>query len=172
MLLLNAQIGDYSYVEADARISHAVIGRFSAVAPGAQIGLAAHPIEGRVSTHPAFFQRRPEIGYDLVDETNHEEFRITTIGSDVWIGAGVLIRDGVTVGDGAILGAGAVVTKDVPPYAIVGGIPGKVLRLRFDLETIAFLLDLRWWDRPDHWLREHAHLMTDIEALREAVEAR
>ncbi|MBR2872690.1 MAG: CatB-related O-acetyltransferase, partial [Lentisphaeria bacterium] len=69
------------------------------------------------------------------------------IGSDVWIGLNAVIMDGVTVGNGAVIGTNAVVTKDVPPYAIVVGIPAKVLRYRFDSDTIARLEKLRWFDR-------------------------
>lgn len=169
VFLLNAQIGDYSYVETDVRISHTVIGRFTAVAPGAQIGMAAHPIGQRVTTHPAFYQHRPDAGYDFVAATDHEEFRTTHVGSDVWIGANVLVRDGVTIGDGAIVGAGAVITHDIPAYAVAVGVPGRVIRYRFDTETIEYLLRLRWWDRSDEWLREHAHLMDDVSRLRDVV---
>lgn len=71
-----------------------------------------------------------------------------TIGNDVWIGFEALILAGVTIGDGAIIGARAVVTKDVPPYTIVGGVPAKPIRKRFDDATVARLLELRWWDWP------------------------
>ena len=70
------------------------------------------------------------------------------IGNDVWIGRNAVIKDGVTVGDGAIIGTSAVVTKDVPPYAIVVGVPARIIRYRFSPEIIEALLELRWWDLP------------------------
>src|SRR5690606_40549227 len=69
-----------------------------------------------------------------------------SVGSDVWIGAGSIVLDGISIGDGAIIAAGAVVNKDVPPYAIVGGVPARIIRYRFDEETRAALLEWRWWD--------------------------
>jgi acetyltransferase-like isoleucine patch superfamily enzyme len=78
----------------------------------------------------------------------------TYVGSDCWVCPGALIMSGVRIGDGAIVGGGAVVTKDVPPYAIVGGNPAKVIRYRFDEEQIAALLEIRWWDWPESEIRE------------------
>ena len=72
-----------------------------------------------------------------------------TVGNDVWIAQGARIMSGVTVGDGAVIGAGAVVTKDVPPYAVVGGVPAKVIKYRFDKKKIKTLLQMRWWDFDD-----------------------
>ena len=74
------------------------------------------------------------------------------IGHDVWIGYGAIIMDGVTVGTGAIVGAAAVVTKDVPPYAIVAGVPARIIRYRFDENTIKRLLESRWWDFPEDFI--------------------
>jgi hypothetical protein len=70
---------------------------------------------------------------------------ITTIGNDVWIGSGVRIRSGVTIGDGCIVGAGSVVTKDVPPFSVVGGVPAKLIRPRFDQDLIKRIQDIQWW---------------------------
>lgn len=85
------------------------------------------------------------------------------IGSDVWIGAHAIILPAVTVGDGAIVGAGAVVTHDVPPYAVVVGVPAKILRFRFDEDTVNKLLRIRWWDWPEHQIIENLDYFYDVE---------
>lgn len=87
------------------------------------------------------------------------------IGSDVWIGARAAILEGVTIGDGAVVAAGAVATKDVPPYAIVGGVPAKIIKYRFDEETIKKLLELKWWDKDMDWIVEHACMFEKVENL-------
>ena len=92
---------------------------------------------------------------------------VNKIGSDCWIGKDVTLIGGVEIHDGAVVLAGAYVTKDVPPYAIVGGIPARVIRYRYDQETIDFLLKVKWWNMPSEWYKEHWHLMTDIEAFKE-----
>ena len=88
------------------------------------------------------------------------------IGSDCWIGDRVFIVGGVTINDGAVVLAGAVVTKDVPPYAIVGGIPARILRYRYDEETINFLLSIHWWDNDKEWFLKHWELLSDIDKLK------
>jgi acetyltransferase-like isoleucine patch superfamily enzyme len=91
----------------------------------------------------------------------------TYVGADAWTAENSLMMSGVTIGDGAIIAAGAVVTKDVPPYAIVGGNPAKLIRYRFDDEQIAALLEIKWWDWPDDEVREAVPLLSgpDVDAF-------
>ena len=83
------------------------------------------------------------------------------VGNDVWIGYEAVIMAGVTIGDGAIVGTRAVVTKNVPPYTIVGGVPAKAIRKRFSEDTIAALLAMEWWDWPEEKIKQH---ITDIQS--------
>ena len=98
-----------------------------------------------------------------VDDDNSIDVQI---GNDCWIGEGAFLVGGIHIGDGAVVLARAVVTHDVEPYAIVGGVPARVIGYRYDKETIKFLLHRKWWDESEDWLRENWKLLTDIEALK------
>ena len=84
-----------------------------------------------------------------------------TIGNDVWIGANVCILPGISIGDGAVLAAGAVITKDVPPYAIVGGVPAKVIKYRFSEDIIKKLLKIKWWNWEEEKVKKNKDLFYD-----------
>lgn len=143
--LLNTVVGDYTYIGGSNKIQNAVIGKFCSIGPEVRIGLGIHPLHLK-STYPGFYTNseyyRVEKQYDFTGE----EYKQVEIGHDVWIGARATILDGVKIGDGAVVAAGAVVTKDVPSYAIVGGVPAKVIKYRFDENRIKELLVEQWWN--------------------------
>ena len=126
-----------------------VIGKFCSIACGARFLFnSANHTMGSLSTYPfpLFFE---EWGLDRTDVAQAWDNKgYIVIGNDVWIGYEAVIMAGVTIGDGAVIGARAVVTKDVPPYTIVGGVPARPIRLRFLQQTVDALLELAWWDWP------------------------
>ena len=133
----------------DGRIRNLSIGRYCAVAKHVDIGLSNHPttwlsVNGRFyfPKHSGWHEIMPKPVYCGIP---FRETAFSTVGNDVWIGDHVIIMGGVSIGDGAVIAAGAVVTKDVPPYAIVGGVPARVLKYRFDEATVKELLSLQWW---------------------------
>ena len=144
-------IARYSYVGYDCEILHCRIGSFCSIANGVVIGGAQHPLQW-ISTSPVFYNEAGGTGLHLgslqVPRTPQ-----TVIGNDVWIGSRAIVLAGVTVGNGAVIGAGEVVTKDVPPYAIVGGVPAKVIRYRFNKDEIEMIENTEWWNKADKLLR-------------------
>ena len=160
--LRNVFIDDMSYVANFARISNCKIGKFTSIAPSVVIGLGMHPA-GWVSTHPAFYSLKRQSMLTYVKTQNFLESKPINIGSDVWIGHSVLILDGVSIGDGAIVAAGSFVISDIPPYAIYGGVPAKLIRYRFQSSEIAYLLKIKWWDMDDRWIKANAKNFNNLE---------
>ena len=164
------EIGDYSYgrlhIRAWGEGAKLAIGRYCSFADGVTVFLGGNHRTDWVSTYP--FSDFPELWPEAKGRASTLSTRgAVTIGSDVWVGAGATILSGIGIGHGAVIGARAVVTKDVPPYAVVGGNPATVLKLRFDEATIAALLDLAWWDLPREAVARLAPLLqsSDAQAL-------
>jgi acetyltransferase-like isoleucine patch superfamily enzyme len=163
---LHSKLGDFSYVGAGSFLQHATIGKFTCVGPDVKVGLGTHPVQDFISIHPIFYSPRALSGkMTFADRSYFEEYGTTAIGHDVWIGANVVIMPGVTIGDGAVVASGAVVTKDVPAYAIVGGVPARVIKYRFTEEEIGKLQTLRWWDKDPGWLRTHFKEMHHVQNI-------
>lgn len=164
VFLYKVALGDFSYISSNSIIMSTKIGKFSAVGNNVICGLAVHPTNF-VSVHPAFYSTKKQSQISFVDHDFIEEFIPVHIGNDVWIGSNVSIKAGITIGDGAIIGAGSVVTKNVPPYAIMGGVPAKIIRYRFSEEQIHFLEDFRWWDKDPEWLRKNGANFHEIDTF-------
>ena len=141
----DVRIGHSSYCLSD--MSHASCGNYCSIGTGSDIGLSQHPVD-RLTTHPATYvpDAWPFDEFPIRRKPFDGTWKPVTIGHDCWIGSGARIMGGVSIGTGAVVAAGAVVTHDVPPYAIVAGVPAKVLRFRFDPETVQALLTSRWWE--------------------------
>lgn len=174
-------MGYGSYIGWDCDLSaRARIGRFTCVAPFTQMNEGRHPYtEPFVTAHPAFYSLRKQNGmtfakrqmFEEVVYTDEESKYSVEIGSDCWIGQGAMIVGGVRIGDGGIVLARAVVTKDVPPYAIVGGVPAKIISYRYDKDTVDLLLRYKWWDKDIEWFQKNWMLLTNIEMLKNQIKS-
>lgn len=169
-------LGFGSYIGERCRL-HAQIGRFTSIAPGVSCNPGTHPYKPPYATsspcfffpdHPAgsFAEKEAFKGLRSINPKKHIDI---SIGNDCWIGQEVFFVGGITVGDGAVVLARAVVTKDIPPYAIAGGIPAHILGYRYDKGTIEFLKKSQWWNLPVEWLRSNWRKLSDIEELKKTL---
>jgi acetyltransferase-like isoleucine patch superfamily enzyme len=147
--VLDSELGLFSYVSRGARVVNCSVGRYCCIGPEALVGgLGVHPTHW-ISSHPVFYSPRRQSGGVTFSTSQHlEELPRVTLGHDVWIGARAIVLDGIKVGTGAVVAAGAVVAEDVPPYAVVGGVPARPIRQRFEEATVARLLAMEWWNMP------------------------
>lgn len=171
-----SSMGYGTYIASNSKIFNSQIGRYTCIANNVEIIRGTHPSSRFVSVHPAFFsEENYSAGFSYVNKQKFIEREFidsekeisVVVGNDVWIGYGAKIVEGITIGNGAVVAAGAIVTKDVPPYAIVGGVPAKVIKYRFSEEDIEFLLRLCWWDKSEEWIKEYAEYFEDIELLKQ-----
>lgn len=152
VLIGACRIGAFTYIGSGSEVRRASIGRFCSIAANVAIGPAEHPVDW-LSSHPFVFDgvRYFDSDENWQDFINPElRFRgnsaVTEVGNDVWIGRNSIIKQGVKVGNGAIIAGGSFVSKDVPDYAIMGGVPARLIRYRFDPKTIELLKGIEWWN--------------------------
>lgn len=168
--VVNSTMGAYSYCSYDCIIINARIGKYCSLANEIIIGGDEHPMVW-LSTSPVFQDVKHSGPAKKFARHALPVAKETIIGNDVWIGDRAIVKQGVTVGDGAVIGAGAIVTKDVPPYAVVAGVPAKIIKYRFDEDTIRELLEIKWWDMPESELSTYADCIMDIKQFINQVKA-
>lgn len=145
--LREVSFGDYSYTDGEVDIIYATVGKFTSIARKVRINPGNHP-QWRVTQHHCTY-RRAMFGFGESDDAEFFQWRRQhhcTIGNDVWLGHGAVVMPGVSIGNGAIVGSGAVVTKDIGAYEIAVGVPAKVIKKRFDEQTIEKIQATAWWD--------------------------
>lgn len=154
-------IGEHSYVGSNFAVwnSETKIGKYCSIANDVSIAAHKHPIHTLTSS-PFFYEEQEDsnklCGLCIEKPLTYLQDIATkkvTIGNDVWIGIKATIMPNITIGDGAVIGANAVVTKDVPPYAVVVGVPAKIIKYRFDEEIIKDLLELKWWNYSESFIK-------------------
>lgn len=152
--VMDSKVERYSYVQSGTSIFNAWIGPFCSIAGDVRIGLARHPLD-LISTNPVFYDTRQPLPAFLTSKNLFSDtLPRTIIGADVFIGQGAYIIAGRNIGVGAVVGAGAVVTHDVPPYAIVVGVPAKIISWRFSPNLRALMLSSCWWERSEDELKQ------------------
>ena len=178
--VLNSTLGYGTYIGANSFVCNTQIGRYCCIGGNVKTITGNHPIRQFVSVHPAFYSMRKQAGFTYVTKEKFSDFNYiqedkklsVIIGNDVWIGENAAILEHIVIGDGAVVAAGALVTKDVPDYAVVGGVPAKLIGYRFDEKTICFLKKNKWWDKPLEWIEKHAEMFESIENFQKYFEER
>lgn len=169
----NCRFGTGSYVGSRSVLTRCSVGSYCSLASHVSLIAGAHPAERFVSTSPSFYSVTPANGLALTGRNLFEEYRYTDperrflaeIGNDVWVASHVQILQGVRLGTGCIAAAGSVITRDVEPYAIVGGVPARLIRHRFPPEIIRRLLALRWWEKSAEELQSARAFFREADAF-------
>lgn len=169
----DSEIGYGTVMAHYSRLSFCKVGRYTSIGEHVDIIRGNHPLDKFVSTSPCFYSLGKQSGFTYVETQKFTDYKwlsekdkiAVKIGNDVWIGSHVKILEGVEIGDGAVLAAGAVVTNSVPPYAIVGGVPAKIIKYRFDEKKREELLKVEWWNKDEQWIREHSDEFDDIDTF-------
>lgn len=167
--IVSSTIGRYSYVGYDCKLDHCEMGSFCSLSDHIFIGGAEHPTDW-VSTSPVFQAVRNSGSSRRFAHHQVPETAVTHIGHDVWIGHGATVKAGVTIGHGSVVGSGAVVTHDVPPYAIVAGVPARIIRYRFDEEQRSRLLASRWWELSESRLSQLGQYVKEVDLFLDKLE--
>jgi acetyltransferase-like isoleucine patch superfamily enzyme len=157
------KLGKFSYIGNNSFIIDTQIGKFTSIAPDCYIGGASHPLDW-VSTSPVFHKHKNILRKNFA----YHEFQIfnkTFIGNDVWIGNKVMVKAGVTISDGAVIGMGSIVTTDIGPYEIWAGNPAKIIRKRFEDDTIEEIMKTDWWNWPNDKIDDWSNTFNNVGAF-------
>lgn len=171
--LTHCSVDDYSYVANDTKLELVIVGKFCSIGPQCKVGLDRHP-KSFVSTHPIFHAKENESSVKMVRRNDVFDVspKATRIWHDVWFGTNVVLPGGIEIGTGAIIAAGAVVVKDIPPYAIAGGNPARVIRYRFPESQIDDILQSRWWEWSFSEIEKNVDSFQNIEKFKEFLNSR
>jgi len=172
----SGEMGFASYIGAYSTVD-GKIGKYCSIADRVAFLVLTHPIREFVSTHPCFYSMKKQSGFTYAKKQLFNEEPLLEgskysidVGNDVYIGYGATIIGPCRIGDGAVIAAGAVVTEDVLPYTIVGGVPAKFIRYRFTEEKIEFLMNLQWWNKPQVWIEQHKEDFISVDRLMETID--
>ena len=171
-VIRNVKLGFGSYINNNGDFSDTTIGKYTSIGANVSTVIGRHPLSKQAAMHPAFTNPNKLFGFSYAEnKTFMDTLGHIEIGNDVWIGNNVLIMDGVKIGDGAVVGTGALVTKDLPPYSINTGVPAKTRRYRFEPKLAEALLEFKWWDRDESWIKANIDSFKDAEKLIEVMRA-
>ena len=146
-IINNSEIHSYTYLGKNCLVQNTIVGKFCSIANDVLIGLGSHPLD-LLSTSPLFYRVNNPLQISLIKEDlDLVEYKPIHIGHDVWIGTRAIIMDGVSIGNGAVIAANSVVTRDIPPYAVVAGVPAKIIKYRFPQDKIETLTINNWWTK-------------------------